>query len=195
MKRSALERRTPLTARTKLKAGSPLKSSSALKRTAFPSSTLRLQSPSPSFKTSTGLRTNPKPKPTVDDVLRWTIMREIGCIACLLNHAYGFSTAPISDGNPLEIQHNLSGGFRIGHSDTVCLCHFHHQAKRLPDPTLGYLVQAKMYGPSFGKELRRFRELYGTEAEQLSRQNELIDRLQRPEGASYSAAADSLSVS
>lgn len=91
-----------------------------------------------------------------------------------MNGVHGFSAAPISLENGVEMQHLLSGGVRIGHTETVALCHWHHQGKKMPDPTLGYKAQALLYGPSFGHELRRFRELYGTESQQLAMQNELL---------------------
>lgn len=111
--------------------------------------------------------------PTVEEQVRFEAMRRIGCIACLKNQEVGRASATLVL-RRLEIHHLLSGGRRIGHEATICLCHFHHQAKFLPYVDYGYTAQAEAFGPSLEREPRRFHEVYGTDQELLARQNELL---------------------
>lgn len=116
-----------------------------------------------------------KAKPaTAAEKRRWAECRRRGCVACHLNLVdHGLARA--SYANDLEIHHLLSGGRRRGHSFTICLCHYHHQGKRLPYPEAGYLEQAEKLGPSLGREPRRFREVYGTDDELLAYQALMLD--------------------
>ena len=80
----------------------------------------------------------------------------IGCIACLLQ---GFP------GTPGEVHHLLSGGRRIGHLHTLCLCAPGHHR----------------YGDGVRKISRhptkaRFESAYGTEASLLEKTRELVAR-------------------
>lgn len=115
-------------------------------------------------------------KPTKAQRERWDAMRARGCVACHLNGVdHGLARA--SYGRDLEIHHLLSGGRRIGHHATVCLCHFHHQGKRLPYPDHGYEEQARKFGPSLGREPRRFREVYGADDGLLAYQDHMLELL------------------
>jgi hypothetical protein len=111
--------------------------------------------------------------PTEAEQLRFQSMRKIGCLACRTNQEVGRASATLAHRN-LEIHHLLSGGRRIGHEATICLCHYHHQGKRLPYVEYGYRVQSVVFGPSLEREPRRFHELYGTDEELLAQQNELL---------------------
>jgi hypothetical protein len=113
-------------------------------------------------------------KPTKAQSDRFDAMRRLGCIACRMNAKHGLPTATFGSNN-LEIQHLLSGGRRIGHDATVCLCHYHHQGKRLPVDGDGYCAHARVFGPSFGHEPTAFRMFYGREEEQLAYQNKLLE--------------------
>ena len=129
----------------------------------------------PLHKTKNGLRRvahSTKP-PTAGDQLRFEAMRKIGCIACLKNQEVGRASATLVL-RRLEIHHLLSGGRRIGHEATICLCHFHHQAKFLPYVEYGYRAQAQAFGPSLEREPRRFHEVYGADQELLALQNQLL---------------------
>ena len=137
MKTTPLNRYTALRARGSLKTYTRLKASKGLRRRAHST-----EPPSPL------------------DQVRFHMMRKRGCIACMMNRARGIATAAFGR-NELEIHHLLSGGVRIGHHATVCLCHFHHQGKRLPFLDQGYKAQAAIFGPSLGREPRRFRAMYG----------------------------------
>lgn len=114
-------------------------------------------------------------KPTAAQVTRWDAMRERGCVACHLNGVdHGLARA--SYGQGMEIHHLLSGGRRRGHDFTVCLCHYHHQAKFLPYPDHGYQEHAEHFGPSLERESRRFHEFYGTDDQLLEYQNLMLAR-------------------
>lgn len=143
MKTTPLKRYTALRARTGLKTYSRLTTSTPL-------------------KAGKGLRrrAHSTEPPSPLDQVRFHMMRKRGCIACMMNRARGIATAAFGR-NELEIHHLLSGGVRIGHHATVCLCHFHHQGKRLPFLDQGYKAQAAIFGPSLGREPRRFRAMYG----------------------------------
>lgn len=114
--------------------------------------------------------------PTATELARFTAMRAIGCLACRMNRLRGIATATFTL-RDLEIHHLLSGGVRIGHHATICLCHFHHQGKRLPFVEYGYKAQAEVYGPSLEREPARFRAMYGSQDDLLQQQNALLDRM------------------
>lgn len=112
--------------------------------------------------------------PTKAQIRRWNELRAHGCVACHINNVdKGLARASYSQ--ELEIHHLLSGGRRRGHDDTVCLCHYHHQGKRLPYADAGYREHAKAFGPCLEREPRRFREFYGSDDELLSYQQLILD--------------------
>lgn len=113
------------------------------------------------------------PCPTEDDRQRFAAMKEIGCLACRMNRDRGIATASFGT-KQLEIHHQLSGGRRIGHHATVCLCHYHHQGSRLPFVHEGYTAHAAIFGPSFGREPRAFRAMYGDDGTLLAHQDALL---------------------
>jgi len=83
---------------------------------------------------------------TKEERRRFEILKtQIGCIAC---------------NNPVlcNAHHLLSGGRRIGHMHTIPLCQPCHVGDEL----------------STHKTKRKFREIYGTDEELLTRTNELI---------------------
>lgn len=123
-----------------------------------------------------GLTVRRQPVATKAQRRRWEDAKARGCVACHINTVdHGLARA--SYGNDLEMHHLLSGGRRIGHDATVCLCHFHHQAKRLPYPESGYEEQAKAFGPSLERESRRFHEFYGTDEQLLDYQEIILVQL------------------
>jgi hypothetical protein len=123
-----------------------------------------------------GLTASRRPVATKAQKQRWADARARGCVACHLNLVEK-GLARASYANDLEMHHLLCGGRRIGHDATVCLCHFHHQGKRLPYPEHGYAEQAKAFGPSLGHEPRRFREVYGTDDQLLAYQEIMLVQL------------------
>ena len=110
----------------------PLRRYTALRAKAGLKTYSRLTTSKP-LKVGKGLRrrAHSTEPPTPMDQVRFHMMRKRGCIACMMNRARGIATATFVR-KDLEIHHLLSGGVRIGHHATVCLCHFHHQGKRLP---------------------------------------------------------------
>lgn len=103
--------------------------------------------------------------PKKAEIARWDIMREIGCICCILKGVHG---------NPPQIHHIVEGKKRIkeGHLGTLALCPFHHEAIVPSGFTYGQM--SDRVGPSYKKEPRRFKEEFGTQRELLEFQNELI---------------------
>lgn len=104
-----------------------------------------------------------KRAPTVAESAWMDAITEIGCIACL------------QDGHPDTpgaVHHLLSGGRRMGHLFTICLCDpGHHQN-----------------GQQFGKVSRhpfktRFEAQYGTELELLDLTQQLVHRSRTNAGA------------
>lgn len=86
-------------------------------------------------------------------------MQDIGCVACALN-----GTLEV----PGDIHHILSGGKRISHWHTCCLCPYHHRGN-------GWTEQIELdNGPSLAYNPTKFREQYGSDVELLEIQNELI---------------------
>lgn len=147
MKRAELKRRTPMCTVTPLRA-----------KTGMPPATKPMRQ-----SRSTG-------KPTREQASRWELMREIGCLACLINQQIGL---PVT-GMVLEHQHLTDCGRRRGHSETIELCRHHHQGDKFPVIEVGYKANAAVYGPSFGREPAAFHEMYGTDDELLEFQNDLL---------------------
>ena len=106
-------------------------------------------------------------KPTKAEQARFDAMKEAGiCIACLLR-----GTQP-EYAQHIEIHHLLSGNRRIGHMATVSLCHYHHQG--YPPFGWGDAEAFDYLGPSLAKGSKPFRAAFGTDAELLTIQNELL---------------------
>ena len=177
MKRTPLLRKTPLATRKGFAAMTVVRtaigSRNAEKDHSQAAKAVKIK-PSLRRGRSTGKPTKAQAKPaTAAQKRRWVAARERGCVACYINETEG-GRARASYARDLEIHHLLSGGRRRGHSETVCLCHYHHQAKRLPFTDVGYKDHAVIYGPSLERESRRFHEFYGTDDELLARQNAMI---------------------
>lgn len=119
-------------------------------------------------------RTRSAPAANKAEQARWSLMREIGCIACLLNE-HRPDLHFDRTGMELEHQHMTDGGRRQGHTQSFELCRFHHQGDKFPMIEAGYRANALRYGPSFGKGRRPFAAVYGDDAELLEFQNQLIE--------------------
>lgn len=106
------------------------------------------------------------PKPTRLQVARFEAIHHLGCIAC---RKRGQVT-------PCEVHHLTIGGRhgqkRRGHDFTIGLCPWHHRG----EPTFGlsHIVCECRFGPSYAREPRRFREVFGQDEELLAYQNELL---------------------
>ena len=102
--------------------------------------------------------------PTKADLKRFEIIRDIGCVACILRGIYN---------NPPQIHHLVEGRKRLGHQYTCGLCYWHHVGG-LPTGAKQYEVEERL-GPSYALSPRSFKEVFGTQRELLEFQNELIN--------------------
>ena len=94
---------------------------------------------------------------------RFDAMKEMGvCIACYLRGAKGY--------NHIEIHHLLSGNKRIGHMATVSLCVWHHRGLH----HWGSQGARDVLGPSLAHGSKPFRAEFGSDAELLAIQNEML---------------------
>jgi hypothetical protein len=165
MKRTPLLRKTPLASRKGFAAMSAIRHAQQAAKHEGKAAAMRTKLKQ---RRSTG-------RATKAQKARWADCRARGCVACHLNMVdHGMPRA--SYANDLEMHHLLSGGRRRGHDETICLCHYHHQGKRLPYPENGYDEHSKVFGPSLGREPRRFREFYGTDDELLAYQQVMLER-------------------
>ena len=113
------------------------------------------------------------PPATDAQIARWNRMREIGCVACLLNADAGKPTLrPYAP--KLDIHHLTNGARRLGHDETICLCKFHHTGDWWPFDTAGYAEMEAIYGPAYHRAKRIFHYIYGSDAELLAGQNLLL---------------------
>ena len=109
--------------------------------------------------------------PTVSQQKRFSVMQQIGCIICILDHG--------RHETPGDIHHILSGGKRIGHDATLYLTPWFHRGQ----PPNGWTIEkaTEVLGPSMFHNPKEFKERYGTEAELLEFQNELIKHFMKRE--------------
>lgn len=116
--------------------------------------------------------------------LRFTTLREIGCLCCLANLAKFLAAT----GMATEIHHLNSGGHagqkRRGDEFSVGLCSWHHRGVLLPARGMTRLTMIQRFGPSLAGGSKPFRRIYGDDEHLLRRANEAIAR--RP---SFGAAA------
>lgn len=94
---------------------------------------------------------------------RITAIKEGECLACAQR---GHEIAGV------EAHHLLSGGRRIGHHATIGLCPWHHRGAVLFGATHAYM--RAIYGPSLAEGSKPFHAEFGSDAELLARQNELL---------------------
>lgn len=71
-----------------------------------------------------------------------------------------------------DAHHLLSGGRRIGHEASVALCLWHHRGHPLPGVTPPQM--RFQYGPSLMDGSKTFRAAYGTDAELLELQEQML---------------------
>lgn len=169
MKRTQLTRKTPMRA-VAMKAGvsCPAVPRAPLRSTRMKASTKRMR------------QTRSTDTPTAAESARWATMRQVGCIACLLGDLrLGYVRVPRAAGDALapgalQIHHLTSGGRRLGHDASICLCRYHHMTDCLPMVGMPYREVAVIYGPGFGKGRKPFAAVYGTDAELLEFQNHLV---------------------
>jgi len=101
---------------------------------------------------------------------RFDAMTNIACLAC---QQLGLTTSDIEGVTVLPTRHHLlSGGRRIGHMATVCLCRWHHLGDLIFGCTTSEMTET--YGPSLAKGSVPFHRRFGTDAELLTIQNDLL---------------------
>ena len=107
--------------------------------------------------------------PTAAQRARFDAIKDAGCIACRIHWGRDNVTA--------EIHHLTVGGRhgqkRRGHDFTIGLCHWHHRGEWY----VGTAEQMEqLFGPSYAREPRKFREVFGDDDTLLDYQNSLIER-------------------
>lgn len=105
--------------------------------------------------------------PTKAQQARMDSIRELGCVIAQMR-GLGFV--------PCEIHHLTSGGHhgqkRRGHDYTVGLNSWSHRGVPLPGWNAAHCE--KVFGPSYAREPRRFREEVGSDDVLLNYQNKLL---------------------
>lgn len=145
MKRTTLKRYAPLVARSAMKA-----STTSLRRTP--------------------MKQGRKVKATAAESQRMGMVKQLGCIFCLLNPQLGLLVASTG---PCDAHHELSGGRRIGHLATIGGCLWHHRGQP-PVAGMGEREAIATYGPSVATGSKPMHAMYGSDAELLEFQNELL---------------------
>lgn len=105
--------------------------------------------------------------PTKAESARMDAIKELGCI---LGHKLDLGWVPA------EIHHLTIGGKhgskRRGHEFTIGLNPWSHRGEPFNGLTTAQCME--MFGPSYAKQPRAFRELIGTDDELLAYQNQLL---------------------
>lgn len=102
---------------------------------------------------------------------RYTALRRVGCLCCLLNQRRGLLAVPLNGFRQrVEIHHLNEGGQpgskRRGDRYTVPLCSWHHRGEGNLDGAL--------YGPTWVGGSKPFRAVYGLDDELLAMADEAI---------------------
>ncbi len=105
----------------------------------------------------------------MDNNIRDTAIRDIGCI---IAWKLGLGYVPCE-------KHHLTGGGkhgqkRRGEECTIGLNPWSHRGEPFGQWTKERCLE--IFGPSYAKQPRRFRELYGSDDELLAEQNRLIEQ-------------------
>lgn len=153
MKRTELKRITPPSAGT-----ATLRRTELARKTAIKPGTKRMR------------QSRSTDKPTMAESARIVLVKQLGCICCMLNRAQGMPTAFFG---PCEAHHLLSGGRRRGHDATIGLCQWHHRAVR-PYEALTERKTIERFGPSVATGSKPFHAMYGTDDELLEFQDALL---------------------
>jgi len=106
------------------------------------------------------------PPPNKEDVRRFHLMQQIGCVACLQLGYRGVQG---------DVHHLLSGNRRISHKNTVCLCPYHHRG--IPIKTSQKHSQA-ILGPSLATSKKDFITRFGNDEYLLNLQNEELKKIE-----------------
>lgn len=121
----------------------------------------------------------PTERITPADRDRFEAMQSLGCL--IANVYFG------KPGTPGQVHHLLEGGRRLGHQSTIYLHPWYHQGQPPVVRRAGGFRQLTVheatdtYGPSLAHDKRAFEHRFGTEAELLEMQDELIAALRKLE--------------
>lgn len=116
------------------------------------------------------------PPPTKAERARLVAIYAVGCVPCRLEAARR-ERPEWKAFRETQIQHVLDGGRRAGHADSYGACPWHHEG--IPDTNReGQLRPAaemvRRIGPSRKLHPEAYRARYGTEAELVAIQNEML---------------------
>lgn len=106
-----------------------------------------------------------KPR-TKAEQARFDRIKSGNCMACMQRGV------DVSEQGLVEVHHLLSGGRRIGHMATVGLCIWLHRNQLFWLCT--HEEMREHYGPALSEGSKPFRDEFGTDAELLQMQNELL---------------------
>lgn len=102
--------------------------------------------------------------PTREESAWLVAVKEGPCLACLIFTGKKYRGC--------DAHHLLSGGRRIGHLATIGLCLFHHRG--VPHPHYSASMTREIFGPSLMDGSKLFRAAYGTDAELLALQKQVL---------------------
>lgn len=107
-------------------------------------------------------------KATSEQIERWRIAAEIGCVPCILDGRLG---------EPPDMQHIIVGNKRLGHDETYACCPWHHRG--VPKEGMLPSMMTQVFGPSLAHGSKPYHRRYGSEMELLAAQNALIEKFER----------------
>lgn len=104
--------------------------------------------------------------PTKEEAAWLVAVKQGPCLACLI------FTGERRHG--CDAHHLLSGGRRIGHLATIGLCAWHHRGMIYEPNPRGFQRMRDALGPSLMDGSKPFRAAYGTDAELLALQKQVL---------------------
>ena len=93
------------------------------------------------------------------------LIKGLGCVACVLKN---WPDAPA------EVHHVVEGRVRLGHSNTMGLCLYHHRGE--PHPGYSRQQMSGMLGPSLAHGSYDFEDNFGSQATLVQVQDYIIQR-------------------
>ena len=111
-------------------------------------------------------------KPTREEEARIVAVKEGPCVACLIWQKHPDCPAGFTPWIGVDYHHLLSGGRRRGHMFGVGLCPYHH--RNVPDFGCTHEEMRKHYGPSLAEGSKPFHATFGSDADLLAKQSELL---------------------
>jgi hypothetical protein len=103
---------------------------------------------------------------TLSEKKRMALIKGLGCVACVIKNWPDVQC---------EVHHVVEGRVRLGHSQTMGLCLWHHRGE-LANGDYTRQQMNGMIGPSLAHGSRYFAEVYGSQATLVSVQDYIIQR-------------------